>query len=96
LKFYRRVQPSPTLWGPVAREASEVKPRRDGFSNLADWFAGCVMIYLALFGVGKILFGQVLLGLVFLAVGALAGAFVYWDLNRRGWRVLDDDKAPGA
>ncbi len=94
LKFYRKVQPSPTLWGPVAQEAVEVKPRRDGFSNLADWFAGCVMIYLALFGMGKILFGQVALGLGFLAVGALAGVFVYWDLNRRGWRVLDDDPKP--
>jgi Na+/proline symporter len=91
LNFYRRVRPSPLLWGPIAREASDVKPPRDGFNNLFDWFAGCVMIYLTLFGVGKIIFGQLGVGLAFLAVAAIAGGLVYWDLNRRGWKVLDDD-----
>lgn len=93
LNFYRRVRPSPTLWGPIAREAQEVKPRRDGFNNLFDWFAGCVMIYLTLFGVGKLIFGQMGVGVAFLAVAAVAGIAVYWNLNRRGWKVLDDDPA---
>jgi len=94
LKFYRRVRPMPALWGPIAREAADVTPRRDGWNNLLDWFAGCVMIYLTLFGAGKIIFGETVTGLGFLAIAAAAGALVYWDLNRRGWKVLDD--APPA
>ncbi len=90
LAFYRRVKPSPTLWGPIAREASEVRPRRDGWSNAFDWLAGCTMIYLTLFGIGKIIFGHWQLGLVFLVGAAAAGCFVYWDSNRRGWKVLED------
>jgi Na+/proline symporter len=46
--------------------------------------------YLTLFGFGKIIFGQTWLGLAFLGLAALAGGYVYWDLNRRGWSVLDD------
>ena len=91
LAFYRRVKPSPTLWGPIAREAVDVTPKRDEWSNLLDWAAGCTMIYLTLFGIGKIIFGHVHLGLTFLVLAVIAGYIVYWDLNRRGWKVLDDE-----
>jgi hypothetical protein len=56
----------------------------------SDWLTGCAMIYLTLFGIGKILFGQAWLGLAFLGLAALADGYVYWDLNRCGWSVLDD------
>jgi solute:Na+ symporter, SSS family len=90
LAFYRRVRPSASLWGPVAREATDVVPVHDGLYNLLDWLAGCVFVYLTLFGVGKIIFGETTLGLAFLAVGAAAAAFIYWDLNRRGWKTVLD------
>ncbi len=52
--FYARTRPSSTGWGPIARMMPEVKPARDGLSNLVDWIAGCVLIYGILFGTGKI------------------------------------------
>lgn len=94
LAFYRRVRPSPTLWGPIAREASEVRTKQDGLQNLGDWFAGCVMIYLTLFGVGKIIFGETALGIGFLVIAVLAGAWVYRDLSKRGWKFLDEPERP--
>jgi solute:Na+ symporter, SSS family len=90
LAFYRRVRPSASLWGPVAREATDVVPVHDGLNNLLDWLAGCVFVYLTLFGVGKIIFGATTQGLAFLAVGAAAAAFIYRDLNRRGWKTVMD------
>ena len=86
--FYRRVRPSAALWGPIAREARDVVPRHDGLWNLLDWAAGCVMVYMALFGTGKIVFGDTLTGVVYLVVGAVAGWVIYWDLNRRGWETV--------
>jgi len=65
--------------------------RHDGWNNLLDWFAGCVMIYLALFGTGKIIFGQIQTGVLFLMTAAVAGWVVYWDLNRRGWKVFEEE-----
>ncbi len=88
LAFYRRVRPNASLWGPIAREATDVTPVRDGLYNLLDWVAGCVLVYLALFGVGKIVFGEALLGLAFLIVAFASAAVIYWDLNRRGWKSV--------
>jgi SSS family solute:Na+ symporter len=88
LAFYRRVRPSAGLWGPIAREASDVPPRHDVAANLVDWAAGCILVYMTLFGIGKILFGHTALGLGLLAIAAVAGTFLYWDLNRRGWKTV--------
>lgn len=89
LAFYRKVRPNAFFWGPIAAKARDVAPPRDGLNNLFDFAAGAVMIYAALFGVGKLIFGSVGLGLGLLALAAAAGAAVYWDLNRRGWKVID-------
>ncbi len=89
LAFYRRVRPSAALWGPVAREAVEIEPRHDALQNLFDWAAGCLMIYLTLFGTGRLIFGQIRTGLALLAIAAVAAAALYWHLSRRDWRVLN-------
>jgi Na+/proline symporter len=94
IAFYRRTRPNPALWRPIARAAPDVPVERDGWNNLLDWLAGSAMIYLALFGTGKIIFGQTLLGLAFLVLAALAGGIVYWDLSRRQWSVVSDEAAP--
>ena len=87
--FYRRTRPS-SGWGPIARLAPEVKVTKDGLSNLLDWVCGCVMIYGALFGFGKILLKDYLPGVAMLGVGLLAGAIIYRDLSRRGWATVVD------
>jgi SSS family solute:Na+ symporter len=87
--FYRRTRPS-SGWGPVARLAPEVKAPADGLSNLTDWACGCVMIYGALFGVGKLLLKEYTPGLAMLAVAALAGGYIYRDLSRRGWSSVTE------
>jgi Na+/proline symporter len=88
LSFYRRVRPSASLWGPIAQEAADVEPQRDGLYNLLDWLAGCVLVYMTLFGMGKLIFGDIKVGLLFLAVAFISGWIVYWDLNRRGWKTV--------
>jgi len=90
LKFYRRTRPAAAGWGPIALLAPEVKPAHDGFASLADWAAGCALIYGALFGTGKLLLHETAPGLALLAFGA-AGLFViYWNFSRRGWSAAVD------
>jgi hypothetical protein len=43
---------------------------------------------MTLFGVGKLIFGHLLLGSGLLALALLAGGVIYWDLNRRGWKTV--------
>ncbi len=83
--FYRKVRPSPAGWRPVQRLAPEVPVSHDLGWNLADWLCGCALVYGALFGIGKIILHGYAAGTAFLALSASSGAFIYWDLNRRGW-----------
>ncbi|MFZ2054285.1 MAG: sodium:solute symporter family protein [Candidatus Aminicenantales bacterium] len=88
LEFYRRVKPSAALWGPIAREAADVRPQKDGLFNLMDWLLGVAMIYAFLFGAGNIIFGRPGPGVIFLAAGLACGMVIYRDLNRRGWKAV--------
>src|SRR5947208_2653170 len=86
--FYRRTRPSRVGWGPVAARAPDVRPSTDGLANLLDWIAGCVLVYVALFGVGRVLLHDPLPGILMLGLSAIAGAVIYRDLSRRGWRTV--------
>ncbi|MCC6860229.1 MAG: Na+:solute symporter [Bryobacterales bacterium] len=86
--FYRRVRPASTFWKPVARLAPGVTPSRDTRYDFLDWIAGCVLIYGALFGAGKILLKDYGIGIAFLAAALVGGAIIYWDLSRRGWSTV--------
>jgi Na+/proline symporter len=88
LEFYRRVRPGVYGWKQIAVKAPEISPSRDGWYNLMDWVLGCVMVYLTLFGIGKLLLGSNGTGLLFLAIAAVAGYLIYWDLSRRGWETF--------
>jgi hypothetical protein len=85
VSFYRRTRPAVNGWGPIAALAPDVEPVHDLTTNLIDWVFGCVLIYGVLFGTGKLLLGFWFSGAVLLFVGLSAGAFIYWDLSRRGW-----------
>jgi Na+/proline symporter len=90
ISFYRRVRPGALLWGPVARKATDVPASRGGLLNLMDWLCGCVLVYMTLFGIGKIIFGRPAAGIGFLAAAIVAGGIIHWDLNRRGWKTIID------
>jgi len=75
IRFYTKVRPQITGWQPIAKLAGEVQVTRDLGSNLLSWILGCVLIYSALFSIGKLCFGFYLEGLL-LAVLAIASALV--------------------
>jgi len=87
--FFRRVRPAAAGWKPIARQAPDVVPVQDGRQNLVAYLAGCAMVYMTLFGVGRLLFGQIAGGAAYLAVAVVAGAVVYDNLRRRGWKVIE-------
>ncbi len=88
LAFYRRVRPSARLWKPIAEKARDITPQKDGLFNLLNWILGCALIYLALFGVGHLIFGRWTLGTLFLALAVLAFIWIYRNLSVKGWETL--------
>ena len=76
VKFYRKVRPYIAGWKTVAQLAPEVPQTRDLGRNLLSWALGCGMVYLALFGSGKMLLGNVGLGIVLLVLAAICAALL--------------------
>jgi len=96
VRFYRKVRPDVRGWKPVAQLAPEVKETRDLGRNLMAWILGCGMVYLALFGLGKLIMKQPGLGLFLLVGSAVCAALLYWDQNSRGWGAEDGEEVPAA
>ena len=88
VEFYRRVRPGQFGWARVAALAPEVPATDEGWYNLLDWLLGCLMVYMALFGIGKIILGSMGIGIAFLLISGASGAAIYWDMSRRGWEKL--------
>jgi SSS family solute:Na+ symporter len=72
LKWYRRVHPDALGWQPVAHFAPEIEPAHGLARNLRYWIFGCVMLYSAMFGVGKLCLGEGKSGGALLAVAFVA------------------------
>ena len=75
--FYRKARPDATGWKQVAARAADIPQTRDLAANTRLWILGCVMVYCALFGVGKLLLGHPAVGVV-LSVISVASAVELW------------------
>src|ERR1700726_1165325 len=62
LRFYRKVRPHAAGWRHIAALAPKLEQTRDLGQNLLAWVLGCAMVYAALFGIGKLCFGQMRTG----------------------------------
>jgi SSS family solute:Na+ symporter len=88
-RFYRRVHPGGPGWIALAQTHPDVQ-RDSGYGRLLmDWFCGTILVYSALFGVGKILLLQTGEGLIFLIVAAFAAWWIWRDLAKKGTGYRD-------
>ncbi len=83
LRFYRKVRPHAAGWRRIAALAPDVPQTRDLGQNLLAWVLGCAMVYAALFGVGKLCFGQIGQGAVLLGLAAVCAVLLYRDITQR-------------
>lgn len=86
--FYRRVHPGGWGWKPVAGMVPEVQGDSGYPSLFLNWMAGVLLVYSMLFGIGRIILGETGGGLLFMAVGCLAGWVIYRDLSKRGFGTV--------
>jgi SSS family solute:Na+ symporter len=75
--FYRRVRPGGAGWRRVSERLGFGRERiPDGSLAWTNWIAGIVAVYATLFGIGKLVFGELASGLVLVAVAAAAFAWI--------------------
>ncbi|EAT58470.1 sodium:solute symporter family protein [Chlorobium ferrooxidans] len=87
--FYRTTRVGGLLWKKVSVNLPDVESDKGFVMLFADWALGIIMIYAILFGTGRVIFGDVVQGVLFLGGGLVAGALIFADLNRRGWNNLN-------
>jgi solute:Na+ symporter, SSS family len=85
LEFYRRVHPGGIGWKKYALKAPEIKPDKGYGILFLDWFLGVVLLYSFLFGIGKIIFGDYIMGFIYIAAGLIAGFIILRHVNYLGW-----------
>lgn len=74
--FYRRVRPGGPGWARVSQRIGLGRePIPGGALAWTNWIAGVVAVYATLFGIGKVIFLELVSGFVMLAVAAVA---FYW------------------
>jgi hypothetical protein len=94
--FYRRVHPTVYGWKRVAKLVPELPEVRDVAGNAFSWLMGVLLVYGCLFGIGKLIFGDWLSGFLLLAMAAVSGYLIFWDLSRRGWQTFSGGDVKAA
>src|SRR6516225_1118848 len=93
-RFYRNVRPDVRGWQRIADMVPEVPQNRDLGRNLWAWALGCAMVYLCLFGTGKMLLQQSGLGLVLLFFSAMCACMLCRGVVRNF--AVEAEDAPGT
>jgi solute:Na+ symporter, SSS family len=95
LRFYRHVRPDVRGWKRIAAQASDIVGHRDLGSNLGAWVLGCAMVYMCLFGTGKILLHQPATGILLLAGSAICAVLLYRGVVQN-FKVESQEASDGA
>ena len=85
-EFYKRVHPGGIGWKKYAAKHPEVIPDTGYFVLFIDWMCGIVLVYMCLFGIGKIILGDYLLGAVYMVLGLTAGWIILKHVKYLGWQ----------
>lgn len=85
--FYKKVRPAGPGWKPIAAAAGRLEggPSESLTVQFVNWIVGCVLIYASMFGLGKLIFKEWLVGAVYLAVAAIAAGIISHNLSRANW-----------
>ena len=87
--FYRRVRPGGPGWQHVSERLGYGRESIPGGALAwTNWIAGIVAVYSTLFGLGKLVFGQIGTGLALLAVAVVAFAWIARSF--RGDRMAEE------
>ncbi|HMR39350.1 MAG TPA: Na+:solute symporter [Ignavibacteria bacterium] len=86
--FYTKVHPGGIGWKKVSDKMPHVKSDSGYFLLFINWFAGVVLVYSFLFGVGKIIFGETFAGAVFILVGISAALVIKRNFDKAGWDTI--------
>ncbi|NNF36256.1 MAG: Na+:solute symporter [Saprospiraceae bacterium] len=82
--FYTKIKPYHHGWKPIINTLN--KEEQEELTHISDsslgkemgmMFLGCILVYLCLFGIGSLIYGNTMMGMVMLITSALAGMLLF-------------------
>jgi len=83
--FYMRVHPGGIGWKKYSLKHPHIKADRGYAVLFIDWMLGIILVYMYLFGIGKIILGDYVAGLIYITLGTTAGWIILKHVNYLGW-----------
>ncbi|MCC7158692.1 MAG: sodium:proline symporter, partial [Ignavibacteria bacterium] len=83
--FYKRVHPGGVGWRVFRTKHPEVRADRGYLVLFIDWVLGVILVYMFLFGIGKIILGDFVAGVIYIILGIAAGSIILKHVNYLGW-----------
>jgi hypothetical protein len=81
VRFYNLVSPG-GFWRPIRNKINTDKKTILGWNFLANWFAGVALIYGMTFGIGKLIFGDLIVGGILLFIAGVGFLIIYIGLRK--------------
>jgi Na+/proline symporter len=85
-EFYKRVHPGGIGWRAFSVKHPEVIADRGYAVLFIDWVLGIILVYMFLFGIGKVILGAYLAGIIYIILGIAAGWIILNHVNYLGWK----------
>jgi Na+/proline symporter len=82
IEFYKRTYPGGIGWKHIQKLVPEISSDTQFGRFFINWLMGVILVYSFLFGIGKIIFAEYLLGVLLLLTGFIAAAVILFNLNR--------------
>ena len=82
VSFYTKVHPGGIGWKKISDELPDVKSDRDFPLLFFNWFAGSLSVMFSIFGIGKIIFGELIIGFIFIGIALIAGIIISVNLSK--------------
>jgi hypothetical protein len=85
--FYERVHPGGPGWRKISAVMPDVKSDTGYWFLFSDWVCGIILVYMFLFGIGKIILGSYFVGVIYLILGLAAGWLILKHIDKLGWET---------
>ena len=87
-EFYKKVHPGGIGWRKFAAKHPEIKSDSGYIILFFDWMCGIILVYMFLFGIGKIILHDYLIGFIYLILGFAAGWIILRHVKFLGWEKI--------
>lgn len=81
IRFHQKIMPGGS-WKPIRNEIKGVKVKTKIFPDILNWLLGTILVYSALFGIGKVILLELEQGVVFLTISVISSFFLHRNISK--------------